>query len=396
MQIKRDILQRPFFYDAVVEQDVVYFPVNFYNALCKGNLITDQVEILTIFPKIPTYIYCAYKGIYKFKDYLLFSSHDSCERKDILLYDIKSSQFIRLPNKLEITFDGGVVFECIDKIYFLSRSTAKINVIDVQEFTVRDVSYRGCVLDNARITELVKIDNLVYIPVNQKKVIFILDINSEKIRLCDFPANISFIATLCFSCGKFFITGESRKLYIWTLGEKMAYEREEFPADIKLFYNDNIWFRYSFIHQDVLWLFPFYATAILKYNLFTQKFEKVEIAGEEEGTIEQIDEEIQNGRCFASKYGIVRKYSNRVFFLSSKTRIFYELDLQTNIIVKHDFRVIHKYKDNIYPLLETYYTGYRDGVEFLIENIKKNATNNYMGKKDDKLIGKAINNHINS
>ena len=61
--MQENILQRPFFYDVAIEENTIFFPIMRFNALCKGSLINDEVEILNIFPDIPTYILCSYKRI---------------------------------------------------------------------------------------------------------------------------------------------------------------------------------------------------------------------------------------------------------------------------------------------------------------------------------------------
>ena len=192
------------------------------------------------------------------------------------------------------------------------------------------------------------------------------------------------------------ITGKNNKLYKWKLCETKAHEVAEYPGNIKLFYKENIWFSHSFIYNDTLWLFPCYADAILKYNLLTNKFEKIEIMGEEE-SIDQIEEELKNGRGFASKYGRVYKCGNKVYFLSSKTRIFYELNLQTCEIIRHDFKVNNNYNGQIYPpsvkgiMSEMYYSG---GIKCLIKGWKSGIVKDNMRKHPDNSFGKILHDYI--
>ena len=131
---------------------------------------------------------------------------------------------------------------------------------------------------------------------------------------------------------------------------------------------------------------------ILKYNILTKRLEKFEISGEEEDP-EKIDEELRSGRQFASKYNVVKRYGNRAFFFSSKTRIFYEINLQTNKLYKHDFKMIYLYNNQIYPLVgNEIMSEIRYELEGLIRILTKKVTN--ISVKKEQIIGNIIYDRI--
>ncbi len=237
-----------------------------------------------------------------------------------------------------------------------------------------------------------KVDNLIYIPVNQKKKMLIFNTKQEEFQYCDFPCNISLIATIYFYNDKFWITGETEKIYAWDINKTEAQEVINIPDDVELYYERNIWFGYSYIYNESLWLFPAFANTILKYDILTKKLDKFELAGEEE-SIEKIEEELTNGRPFAIKYGIVKRYKNRLFFLSSKTRIFYELDLFANNVYGHDLQMINVYNNQIYPPLAN---GIMSEANYDLQSlirIMKYTTN--VEIRGNGIMGKTIYSNIN-
>ena len=393
MSESKSELRRPFFYDFTLADSTFYFSMFFYNALCRGNLDNDQVEILEVFPDIPADRGLVYFGIYKFKSYLLLSPY--CNKDDLLVYDIEHAKFSKLHNKGEIEFYSSAVFESKEDLYIVSKKTAEVNKINIQKHSVECLSFPGYMTENARICEIVRVRHLLYIPFNAKKILLIFDMDKEELIHRDFPENISFIATISYWNDKFWLTGSDRKIYTWKLGEKKAEAVAEFPDEVKLFYDGGIWFANSLIHENILWLFPCYSDLILKYNLHTKKTETVKIAVEEESA-EQLEEELKSGRYLVEKYNIVQKCGNYAFFRSSKTRLLYELNLQDDNIHAHDLRVKNIYNQQIYPpatdgvMLEKSYT---DGLKFLIKTLNKQTTNKE--KRHDQTVGKIINMYMN-
>ena len=95
----------------------------------------------------------------------------------------------------------------------------------------------------------------------------------------------------------------------------------------------------------------------------------------------------------AIKYSIVQKYDNKVFFLSSKTRILYELNLEDNSICRHILKVINIYNNQIYPsvengiMLENNYTeGLKCLIKCQISDLKKITTQKSVGQTIYKTI----------
>lgn len=385
-------LRRPLFYDWAMSGSTIYFSSVYYNALCKADLKNDEVEILATFPDIPAHKGNSYFGIYKKKSSLLLAP--LINSNDFLIYDIEDSKFSRLSNIGGINFTSTAVFLKDDYIYIVSRKTAQITQINLVEHSVQHMAYEEFIADDALIVELVRVNNLIYIPVNQKKVLLSFDLTTREFRNYPFPENVSFIGSICYFDGNFWITGETRKLYTWNLNNTIAYEVIDYPNDIKLYYKRKIFFGSSFVYDNILWLFPLYSDSILKYKLLTNQFEKIEIEGEEESEV-QIDEEMKRGRYLPSKYCMVQRYDDKVFFLSAKTRLFYELDLITDKIYKHDFRVRNIYNNQLYPPPMTRVipeASYTKGLECLIKTSMQEVNNIEM--KCRKAVGEKIYNHI--
>ena len=51
-----------FFFDFVIDEDKIYFPMCCYNAFCKGELCNDSVSIVGVSPDVPVDTLLAYSG----------------------------------------------------------------------------------------------------------------------------------------------------------------------------------------------------------------------------------------------------------------------------------------------------------------------------------------------
>lgn len=390
--LDRKVLRRAFFYDWAYEDDMIYFSMCHYNALCRANLKNDQVEIIDTFPEIPVEKGNEYFGMCKSGNYLLLGPLR--RENNFLVYDMVHSEFIRLPNEGKNNFYSTRAFEQDGCLYIVSHMTGEIVKINLQDFSIKRMACKECQTENAQITSVARVDHIIYISFNEKKRLLIFDLKSEEFTYCSFPQNIPVISTINYYNDRFWITGESKKLYTWKPDETDAQVVVDFPDDVKLFFTRNIWFGNSFIYNDCLWLFPAYSDQILKYNLFTNDFEKIKIAGEEEAS-ERIVEDLEHGRPFPSKYGIVKRYGNKALFLSSKTRVFYELDLLTKKLCKHDFQMINFYNSQMYPPSSSgVFCEYNFGLEGLIGITDKIGTN--MKMRNGQLTGTHIYNKIRS
>lgn len=385
--------QRHYFYDFALDGNEIYFSTGFYNALCRASLSNDQVEILKSFPDLPENRGLAYYGIYRLGEYLLLCPFNDSD--DFLLYDMKADTFRKLTNQGQIGFYSSAVWEKDNMLYIVSTRTTEIYKVNLQNFSVKMLSCKKYVTDNACINEIVRLENLLYIPLNQKGIMLIFDIEKEEFTYFRYPQNVSFVATLCYYDGKFWTTGKDRKILKWQANESVASEVAKFPDDVTLLAKDGSWFGRSYIYNNILWLIPNCSDSILKYNFLTEQFEKIDIAGEEE-SVEQLEEEMKHGRYMRSKYNAIKKYENKVFFLSPKTRIFYEMNLETGNVCRHDFCVNNIYNGRIYPspangvALEQ---SYANGLECLISYIEKEKAN--QKEINDEVIGKTIHCNIN-
>ena len=193
-----------FFYDYVIDDNMIYFPMANYNAICKGNLDNDQIGIIDIFPDMSANRKAAYCGVYKYEDCLLFSPNN--DKDDVVVYDIMQHTFSRFDKK-NINFYGNTVFEKDNYIYVVSDITAEIYKIDLQNNFLQCISCKGYIADNAQISELLRIDNFIFIPLNQKKVMLIFDLDKETFECYEYPENILFISTICYQDDKLWISG---------------------------------------------------------------------------------------------------------------------------------------------------------------------------------------------
>lgn len=367
-------LRRPFFYDMLMDHNDIYFSLSQYNALCRGSLINDQIEIIDTFPNMSTYEWRRCVGVCKLKERLLFSSSE--KNDNILMYDLSNGKFSEIINNKKIYFYSYHAFEYKDDLYIVSSDTAEIFKIESEKLITRNFDNHQNILQDAEIEIPIRVENRIYISVNKKRELLVFDLEKEVYESFPFPHIISRICTMCYHSGRLFIAGFDRMVYAWNIYDGKVDVIASVPDHVKLYYSVEVYFSHSLIYNNVLFLFPGFADAILMVDIFTGQVETLEISGEEESA-EKIDWELRHGRFFPVKYNIVQKQGRRVFFRSSKTRLLYELDLQTNEIIKHDFKIRNIYQNQIYPpaengiLIENYYM---DGVRILMENLGEKIT----------------------
>lgn len=386
-------LRRPFFYDMIMDNNDIYFSMSRYNALCRASLIDDQIEIINTFPDRSPYNWRGCVGVCKIKDRLLFSSAE--KKDDLLIYDISSERFSKIISNGQIRFYSFHVFEYKENLYIVSSDTAEIFKIEIDNLKIKTFDNHQNISKDAEIGVPIRVENRIYISVNKNKELLVFDLDKEVYETFPFPHIISRICTMCYHSGRLFITGFDKIVYAWNIYDGKVDEIASVPNNVKSYYSGEVCFTHSLIYNNVLFLFPGFADAILKVDIFTGQVETLEISGEEESA-EEIDWELKNGRCFPVKYNIVQRQDRRVFFRSSKTRLLYELDLQTNEIINHDFKISNIYQNKIYPpaengiLSENYYM---DGLRILMENLgeKITAIRESQGQKVGKIIYKSIN-----
>jgi hypothetical protein len=371
-------IKRPFFYDCVIEDKEIYFPLANYNALCRGDLMSHQVEIVNIFPDSSTNAVAAYTGIYKYENYLLLSPHPKKEKKEFLIYDSKINHFFELENNEKADFRCKSVFERDGFLYLISIHKPGITKISMQNFSVKYFRCPEGLRTDERIAEILKVDNYIFIPLNMQRILLVFNLECEEFEYYEFPKEITSISTLAFYNDMFWITNEGNRILSWNIKLDTVEIHEKFPDDIKLFYPRNDWFLNSAIENNELWLFPGYADCILKFNLLTKQYEQIKFINEEEHD-EKVQEELKLGilgRFFPSKYGTVKKIDHVIFCLSSKTRILYEIDIEKNAVKRHDFCIKNVYNGKLYPISADGIASeenYRNGPESLIESLGKQS-----------------------
>ncbi len=333
-----------FFYNFDIEENEIYFPMATYNAFCKGNLSNDVVDIIGVFPDIPVEERAAYTGCYKAKEFVIFFPNIR-STKDILVYNTIQKNYFTLKSVKNMVASNWTVFEKNNYYYAVSVVGRIVLKLDLQKRVVETIMHSEFPeMDIYMDSAILRLGECVYIPYNHRKFMLIFDLEKEEFRKIDYPINLSHISSICYSSGLLWLTGEERKIYSWNMEENTANVVAEFPNNVQQYFADRVWFKHSFVYDNVLWLFPRSANVILKYNLLLNEFEQMTLPGEEEdGTHEE-------GRFVISKYENVKRCGDTVFFWSSKTRILYELDLLTNNIAKHSFFIKCSYKGKPYPL----------------------------------------------
>ena len=111
----------PFFYDCVIENNKIYFPLADFNALCEGDLTNDQISILDVFPDTPLNKSISFPGIYKHGDNMLFTSYKNCDN-DILMYNMRQHKYFKFSNKDGLLLYSDTVFKKDDNIYIISKT----------------------------------------------------------------------------------------------------------------------------------------------------------------------------------------------------------------------------------------------------------------------------------
>lgn len=384
-------LRRPFFYDMAIDDRSIYFFLMQYKVLCRANLDDDKVQIInnfsdTIFDESERYI-----GIYKIKNYLLLGPREKTD--DLILYDILNSKVSKIINSEKINFYSFNVFDFKDSFYIISIETANIIKVSINSSSMKTIENHEEILNNAQIGIPVRIKDLIYIPINKIRKMMIFNMDKEEFSSVLYPNSILSIFSMAYNKGILYVTGSDKKIYGWNIYDNEICMISDIPKDLKLFYIADIWFLHSFVYRDILFLFPCFADKILMYYIGTREIKTLELSGEEE-SIEGVYKELKNGRVFPAKYSIVQRQDEKVFFRSSKTRILYELDLQTGIILKHYLYIDNIYKDRIYPpaidgvMLEKYYT---DGLDTIIQAIEERRNSNILKKYG---VGKNLYNKI--
>lgn len=210
-------VSKPFFYDCMIENNIIYFPLANYNAICKASLHSDQADIMGVFPNIPAYEMVSYAGVYKYKEYFLFSPNPKVG-KNILLYNSLECKFSEL--KVENSyFRSDDVFENNEYIYIVSRTNAEIYKVDMQNASIKRIKYKEFSSDTVEIGELVRKGNSIFISLNSGRIMVIFDMDREEFQYIKYPSNLAGISTICFYRGEWWITGADKKVYCWKLGE---------------------------------------------------------------------------------------------------------------------------------------------------------------------------------
>lgn len=370
-----------FFTDLVIEGDIIYCPLANYNAVCKGNLANNQLEIIDILPGIAEDKGYACTGIYKIGNNLLLYEYDG---DGSWVYDILGHKFSKLSDDKNLVFLSDTVFEKEDYLYIVSIRTAEVYKFDLQKHFLQSFTCKESVPDNVQMGNIIRHNDWIYIPLYHEKKMLIFDLDKEKYECYQYPENISGSYNLAYRGDELWIIGEDRKIYTWNIKEGKADLRAEFPDEIEQYISEP---RYvlTFIDKNALWIFPA-SDKIIKYDIQKKRFEILKICEEE-----------SEERQYTGGYDIVKNINDKAFLLSSQKRVLYEIDLLTNDIQKHYFPIVNTFNGRLYPIptdgkmLEK---NYFDMIDALVKSIE--AYNENSAIVNQGIVGKKINEYLNN
>lgn len=369
------------FTDLVIEGDIIYCPLANYNAVCKGNLANNQLEIIDILPGIAEDKSYACTGIYKIGNNLLLYEYDG---DGSWVYDILEHKFSKFSDDKNLVFLSDTVFKKEDYLYIVSIRTAEVYKFDLQNHFLQSFTCKESIPDNVQTGNVVRHNDWIYIPLYHEKKMLIFDLDKEKYECYQYPENISGSYNLAYRGDELWIIGDDRKIYTWNIKENKTDMRAEFPDEIKQYIPESQYVL-TLIDKDALWIFP-PSNIMIKYDILTKHFEILKISAKEP------EEE-----KFIGGYDVVKHINDKVFLLSSRKRVLYEIDLLKKDIQKHYFPIVNTFNGRLYPIPaegKMIEKNYFDMTDALVKSIEANNENSAMVNQG--IVGKKINEYINN
>lgn len=324
-----DYIRKPFFYDCVVDDEKIYFPLANYNALCSTNIQSGLTEIIDFFPneKNEPLLYC---GIYRLNNKLLLSPYMG--KSGLLLYDLEEKTFspidIDIKDKKIINFRGNRVVHYKDDL-FVFCFVPVILKINLSNKKIQYIKYPQLNTDKNVIGQITCRDQKVYISCSVRNIIFIFDLQNESFRYEYLANTINGINTIAIDGNNLWMTGKKKEVLMWNTENNTINCFREFPQRFcKIYDIDEGLFSDSILFENQLFLIPLYANMIVKFDIDKTAMEEIFIPDEEE------DENSlrKKGRFFYAKYNLVKRVDENLFFISSKTKNIYILNMRSSEI----------------------------------------------------------------
>lgn len=327
----------PFCYDFIVDSHTIYFPQTEYGRICQCDLDSNTRKVRDYFwEEVETR--AAYIGIYRYKQYLFFSPKNA-KRAGIAVYNLETAEWknieVEEEKKERLNFRANTVFEYNNFLYIFSKKLMVFK-IDLTDWSIQEIYHQNNSVKDYGRGELVKHENIIYVPVTEKGMIYCFDLKQGRFIKEILVEHIDGIETLCFDGEYFWITGKNGEIYIYDDNFHLYEKLERMPTGFvsNIVGNGREAFSCSVYYQGQIWLFPSHANMILKIDKRSKFIKEIKIEEEQES-----DASIhQKGRYFLMKYGVVRTVGKYAYTISSMTKNFYEINMKTEKVRKLCFK----------------------------------------------------------
>ena len=321
-----DYIRKPFFYDCVVDDEKIYFPLANYNALCTTNIQSGLTEIIDFFPneKNEPLLYC---GIYRLNNKLLLSPYRG--KSGLLLYDLEEKTFSTIDTDIKdrkiINFRGNRVVHYKDDLFVFCFVPVilKINLCNKK---IQYIKYPQLNTNENVIGQITCRDQKVYISCSIRNIIFVFDLQNELFQYEHLDYTINGINTIAIDGNNLWMTGKKKEVLMWNTQNNIINCFKEFPQRFcKICDIDEGLFSDCILFENQLFLIPSYANMIVKFDIDKTVMEEIFIPDEEENenTLRK------KGRFFYSKYNLVKRMNEKLLFISSKTKNIYILNMRS-------------------------------------------------------------------
>lgn len=377
-----------FFYDWIWEDREIIYPLANYNALCKTDIATGRTTIMSRADEenIPL----LFSGIYKWESYLLLSG--SAAKRKLTLYNLCSDEWSYISvdedKKNWLNFREEDVFEQGDSIYIISYFLI-IFKVNIEKNSVEYLFYPDMKPEGDVRSEVVRVNNIIYIPMRHNNKIYKFDLETEQIEIIAVNTELKGIDTLCFDGERFWMTGTEKMICSWDEKSNSCISYCNFPHNFKKFHGiegeDGYWFCRSGVYEKKIYFIPCYANMLLELDTNTYNMEEIFIPDEEESaeTIRRPE------RFFDAKFSAAKKRDNMLMLVSAENKNLILIDLNTKKIDKVEFEM--QYKDGIDILLKDEKIFYKDvaDIGYIIRHLDEISCKNDMSNTE-KLCGGEI------
>lgn len=375
------------FDDYSIYEQNMWFSAIEINALCKKNLQTNEIKIVSPIPNEGA-SRALHIGILNYKDKLVLIPHLA---KYVSIYNISNNSFSQLEISRHI-YNGihpgwydfklfGLFGNCLFLLSSLTAQIIKINldslqfyIIPISEFARRSINYNYC---NKIFTDDIVIkDSRFYTPI--LKTNMVMEFNMENSEYCFHrighdTCRLSSIASMKNNNDIYLIDTDENKILRWNIKDKKGYIDSTLETDC----GDKLDIFCSVILNNKLAIINRFSDYITIYNINTKTYKKVLIA--ETNPSEYNRFTYANGSY--SKYRVFKKNANIIYLysmVSEKYLFSNDGDSYNNININFEVcwdEYVKNHMDTIRENGNTYTEYTKDSLGFLIEEIKKRRKN---------------------